>query len=581
MKKSFLFVALLIFPLLALANGPGDGKKPAAETADKVYVNGKIITVDAKNSVAQAVAVKSGKILAVGSVANINKLKGSQTVVVDLGGKTVIPGLIDGHSHFMSLERTKTANVSAPPVGPVRTIADLVAELKKYKAEKNIPDGEWINGFGYDPDQLAEKRHPTKGDIDGAFPNNPVVITHVSGHMAVANSAALKLGGVDSTTKDPAGGIIVRKEGSNEPAGLLQERAQGLVRRGRPAKTPTLDEQLSALKEQQLYYASQGITTAQDGSTSFESLQLLKQAADRGELLIDIETLPSYGIVDKVLGNPDFKYGVLDKHLKLNGFKFVSDGSPQGKTAFFGKAYLTKVPGCDNAECRGFPVTTQQQFNDAVKKGFQNNIQVFVHCNGDAAIDMYIEAIETANRELGTSSLNRRPVVIHSQFVRPDQLDKYKTLGMLPACFTNHTFFWGDVHVQNLGESRASFSSPLKTALNKGIIATNHTDFPVTPVNQLFLLWSSVNRQSRSGKVIGPNERLTPIEGLRAITINGAYEYFEEGIKGSIEPGKLADFAVLSGDPLTIDPLTIKDLVVLETIKEGKTIYTRIAGRQK
>lgn len=575
MKNSLKILALAALPFVAFAKGPGNGVKPVKETADKVYINGRIITVDAKNSTAQAVAVKAGKILAVGSVNDINKLKSANTVVVDLGGKTVIPGLIDGHSHFMSLEWTQTANVAAPPVGPVKTIADIVTELKKYKAAKNIPDGEWIRGFGYDVDQLAEKRHPTKDDLDGAFPNNPVVITHVSGHMSVANSAALKASGIDSTTKDPAGGIIVRKDGSNEPEGLLQEKAQYVVRQRQNKEKPTLEAQLKILKEQQLFYASQGITTAQDGSTSFESLQLLKQAADRGELFIDIETLPSYGIIDKVLGNPDFKYGVLTNHLKLNGFKFMSDGSPQGKTAYFGRPYLTKVPGCDNAECRGFPVTTQEQFNEAVKKGFENNIQVFVHCNGDAAIDMYIEAIENANRELKTSSTNRRPVVIHSQFVRPDQLDKYKTLGMLPACFTNHTFFWGDVHVQNLGEKRAFFSSPLKTALKKGIIATNHTDFPVTPVNQLFLLWTSVNRQSRSGKVIGPNERLTPIEGLRTITINGAYEYFEEATKGSIEPGKLADLVVLSDNPLTIDPKNIKDLVVLETIKEGNTIYKR------
>lgn len=575
MNRTRTLLTLAALPFLAFGRGPGDKAKSVKETADKVYINGKIITVDAKNSTAQAVAVKAGKILAVGTVSDINKLKSASTVVVDLGGKTVIPGLIDGHSHFMSLEWTQTANVAAPPVGPVKTIADIVTELKKYKATKNIPDGEWIRGFGYDVDQLAEKRHPTKEDLDGAFPNNPVVITHVSGHMSVANSAALKASEIDSTTKDPAGGIIVRKDGSNEPAGLLQEKAQYSVRLKQNKEKPTLEDQLKTLKDQQLFYASQGITTAQDGNTSFESLQLLKQAADRGELLIDIETLPSYGIIDKVLGNPDFKYGVLNNHLKLNGFKFMSDGSPQGKTAYFGRPYLTKVPGCDNAECRGFPITTQQQFNEAVRKGFENNIQVFVHCNGDAAIDMYIEAVETANRYLKTSSTNRRPVVIHSQFVRPDQLDKYKTLGMLPACFTNHTFFWGDVHVQNLGEKRAFFASPLKTALKKGIIATNHTDFPVTPVNQLFLLWTSVNRQSRSGKVIGPDERLTPIEGLRTITINGAYEYFEEKTKGSIEPGKLADLVVLSDNPLTIAPKNIKDLVVLETIKEGNTIYKR------
>lgn len=574
MKKTIALLTLATLPFYAFSTGPGITKSPKA-VAEKIYINGKIITVDAKNSVAQAVAVSAGKIVDVGSTAAISKLKGANTVVIDLGGKTVIPGLIDGHSHFMGLGRTKMANVAAPPVGPVKNLTDLVAELQKHKAEKKIADGEWITGFGYDVDQLAEKRHPTKEDLDSAFPTNPVVITHVSGHMSVANSAALKLAGIDSNTKDPAGGLIVRKTGTNEPEGLLQEKAQGLIRSLVERKVPTLDDQLSDLKDQQTFYASYGITTAQDGSTSFESLQLLKTAAERNALFIDIETLPSYGIVDKVLGNPQFKYGVLDNHLKLNGFKFVSDGSPQGKTAFFGKPYLTKVPGCDNAECKGFPVTTQEQFNAAVKKGFENNIQVFVHCNGDAAIDMYLTAIENANKELKTTSTNRRPVVIHSQFVRPDQLDQYQKLGMVPSFFTNHTFFWGDVHVQNLGENRAFFSSPLKSALKRNIWFTNHTDYVVTPVNQMFLLWSSVNRQSRSGKTIGPEERVTPIEGLRAITINGAYQYFEEKTKGSIEKGKLADLVVLSDDPLTIDPLKIKDIVVLETIKEGQTVFKR------
>ncbi|GAB3327117.1 amidohydrolase [Larkinella ripae] len=574
MKNTLAALALAGLPCWSFATDPVAGKSPKA-VADKIYINGNVITVDAKNSVAQAVAVSAGKIVEVGSTAVITQLKGAKTQVIDLGGKTVIPGLIDGHSHFMGLGRTKMANVAAPPVGPVKTLADLVAELQKHKAAKKIADGGWITGFGYDVDQLAEKRHPTKEDLDGAFPTNPVVITHVSGHMSVANSAALKIAGIDHQTKDPAGGLIVRKPGGTEPDGLLQEKAQGLIRGFVESKAPTLDDQLSDLKDQQTFYASYGITTAQDGSTSFESLQLLKKAAERNALFIDIETLPSYGIIDKVLGNPAFKYGSLDNHLKLNGFKFVSDGSPQGKTAFFGKPYLTNVPGCDNAECRGFPVTTQEQFNAAVKKGFENNIQVFVHCNGDAAIDMYLTAIENANRALKTTSTNRRPVVIHSQFVRPDQLDQYQKLGMVPSFFTNHTFFWGDVHVQNLGENRAFFSSPLKSALKRNITFTNHTDYVITPVNQMFLLWSSVNRQSRSGKTIGPEERVTPLEGLRAITINGAYQYFEEKLKGSIEKGKLADLVVLSDDPLTIDPLKIKDIVVLETIKEGQTIYKR------
>lgn len=546
------------------------------EVADKIYTNGKIITVDSKNSIVQAVAVKNGKIIGTGSNEVVQKLKGKITEIIDLAGKTVVPGFVDGHSHFMSFGHNNTANLNPAPVGKIKKIADIVEELQSFQKKKGLKEGDWIRGFGYDVDQLQEKRHPNKEDLDKAFPNTPVTITHVSGHMSVANSAALKLAGIDANTKDIDGGVIERKKDSKEPTGLFQEKAQGLIRvsLGEIEKN-SLEDRIAQLKEQQLYYASFGVTTAQDGSTSFESLELLREAAKRGDLFIDIEALPSYGIVDKVIGNPNYHYDTLENHFKINGFKFVSDGSPQGKTAFFTQSYLTEVPGCDHTQCNGFPVTTQEQFNEAILKAFKNKIQPFVHCNGDAAIDMYIAAVENANKVLGTTNNERRPVVIHSQFARPDQLDKYKELGFVPSFFSNHAFFWGDVHEKNLGYERAKFLSPLKTAINKKIIATNHTDFGVTPINQLFLLWTSVERKSRSGKVIGPDERLTPLEGLRAITINGAYEYFEENSKGSIENGKLADLVILSDDLTAIDPSKIKDIVVLETIKEGKTIFKK------
>jgi predicted amidohydrolase YtcJ len=545
--------------------------------ADKILVNGTIITVDEKNSIAQAVAVKDGKILAVGTDAEIGKLKGGKTQVVDLNGKTLVPGFIDGHSHFSLTSRESGLNVSPPPVGQVTSIPELVAEIEKYKKEKGIKDGEWISGRGYDPDQLKEKRHPTKEDLDAAFPNNPVSLTHVSGHLTVVNSYALKISGIDANTPDPAGGVIVKDKTTKEPTGLLQEHAVGLLKRrnadSSSRKNPSYESQLEQLADAQLFYASNGLTTAQIGSTGLDFIQLLDKASKQGKLIIDIEALASYGVVDDVLKNPEYTFGRLNNHFKIAGFKVVSDGSPQGKTAFFTESYLTDVPGCDHDQCTGVPTITQAFFDEAVEKGYKNNIQTYVHCNGDAAIDMYLHAVRKANSTLNTSSQNRRSVVIHSQFVRVDQLDAYKELGLVPAFFSNHAFFWGDQHTQNLGEKRASFLSPFKTAGRKGIVATNHTDYEVTPLNQLFLLWTSVARKSRTGKVIGADERLTPIEGLRAITINGAYQYFEEDIKGSIEKGKLADFVILSDNLLTVETDKIKDIKVLETIKEGKTIF--------
>ncbi len=547
----------------------------APTPADKIFINGTIITVDNNNSIAEAVAVKDGKILAIGTTKEINAYKGKATEVEDLQGKTLIPGFIDGHSHFVSVNKSRGPGLAPPPVGTVSNIGDIVAALQKFKEEHNIKPGEWISGSGYDPDQLEEKRQPTKEDFDKAFPDNPIAITHVSGHMTIANSYALKVSGITASTSDPNGGKIVREKGSNEPTGLLLERAAGLLKRTRPEDEVPLteEEKFGMLKAREKLYASNGITTAQDGATAFANLSLLEDASEKGVLYIDIEALPVYASLTKVL--QAYKYGELKNHLKLNGFKLFADGSPQGKTAFFTDPYLTEVPGCDKNECHGIPTITQEKFNKAIVEAFKNNIQPYVHCNGDAAIDMYIKAVRNANAELNTTSIGRRPVVIHAQFTRPDQLDSYKELGMLPSFFSNHTFFWGDVHIQNLGKERAFFESPLNSALKKGIIFTNHTDFGVTPINQIFLMWTAVNRLSRSGVVVGPDERVKPIDALRAVTINGAYEYFEEATKGSIEKGKLADFAILSANPLTVNPATIKDITVLETIKEGKTIFDK------
>jgi len=569
MKRLQRFFSLIVFQFAGYA--------VCAQTgfADKIFINGKVLTVDSLNTVAQAVALKGGRIIAVGTNARINKLKGKNTEVADLKGKTLTPGFIDGHSHFMGLGQLDLVNISAPPVGNVKKIADIINEIRKFKEERKIGPGEWITAYGYDQDQLVEKRHPVREDIDAAFPDNPVLLGHISGHMLVANSAALKISGVTAATKDPEGGVIIRRQGSTEPAGLLQENAQGLVMKELNKQKASLEKQLDQVKRQQQFYASFGITTAQDGFTSEEGLALLRQSAARKDLVIDVVALPSFVFLDKILADSAaYVFGTYNNRLKLDGIKLSSDGSPQGKTAYFTQPYLTLVPGCEQ-HCTGVPTLTQEKFNSVVLKCFQHNLHLYTHCNGDGAIDMYIQAVENANRTLNTTSINRRTVVIHSQFVREDQLDKYKELGLLPSFFTNHAFFWGDVHVQNLGLERASFLSPLKTSLNKGLIFINHTDYPVTPVNQLFLLWSAVNRVSRSGSIIGPDERVSPAEALRAITINGAYQYAEEKSKGSIEEGKLADLVVLSADPLTAAPDKIKDITVLETIKEGKTIYKR------
>jgi hypothetical protein len=245
------------------------------------------------------------------------------------------------------------------------------------------------------------------------------------------------------------------------------------------------------------------------------------------------------------------------------------DGSPQGKTAFWTEPLLTPGPGGEE-NWRGAPLFPPEQVNKALAKIYDAGIQVFCHANGDAAIDMIIDGARLAGVK---ASDDRRTVIIHSQVMRPDQLDAYAELGFSPSFFTAHTFFWGTEHTANLGEKRASFISPMKSAIDKGLVCSNHTDFSVTPMDPMRVMWSSITRQSREGKVIGPAERIDRWEALKALTINAAWQLFEEDQKGTLEAGKLADLVILDANPLTVATDDILKIKVVETLKEGVTVY--------
>lgn len=540
-----------------------------------MYYGGEIITmVGNEPQYVEALVVRDGKIIFTGNEEDAMKAAGRGHVMVDLKGKTMVPGFIDSHSHFANaITIMGQANVSSPPVGGCTNIAGIVAELQKCKTENNIKDGEWVIGWGYDESQLNEKRHPTKADLDKAFPNNPVYIQHVSGHMGVANSLALDDGKIDAKTPDPAGGMILRLPGSKEPSGVLQEMA---VHHYVDKITAIFNSKRADLIQKALdLYAANGITTAQEGLTDATTVTFFKQMASDNKLTIDINVLASFLDLEKNLKDTSLHFGEIHNHLKFAGTKVVADGSPQGKTAFFTKPFLTEVPGCSH-DCKGFPNITQEQLNTLFETCYKNNHQLYVHCNGDATMDMLLKAHETACKTTGQPlDADRRTTVIHSNFVRMDQLAKYKAYNIIPSFFTNHAFYWGDVHVENLGQERAFFLSPIHSADSLGITYTNHTDYIITPINQIFTMWSAVNRVSRTGKVIGPNERATPYQALKALTINAAIQHGDEKTKGSLAPGKLADLVVLDQNPLKVDAQKIKDIQVVETIKDGKSVFKK------
>ena len=541
-------------------------------TPATLYYNGDIITMEGNApKQVEALVEQDGKIAYVGSLkAATDKYK--QAAKINLNKQTLLPGFIDPHSHFGMVSNTMgQVNLNPPPIGDTSSISDMMQTLKDYKAENDIADGEWIFGYGYDETQLKEGRHPTKSEIDKVLPNNPVYLQHTSGHMGVANSAGLKEMKVTAKTKNPDGGIIDRVKGSNEPNGLVQETAMyPFVRNMLTVLTP---KQAEFFDQTQDYYAAYGVTTAQDGSTTRDAIKFFQSQADAGKLKIDLVSLAGVSDLEENLADKDFKWQTYQNGFKVQGTKIVADGSPQGKTAYFSQPYLTEVPGCDK-DCKGLPSVTQDELNKMFVMGYANDNQLFIHNNGDGATDMILTAHKYASEKTGQAlDKDRRTVPVHAQFARQDQLDDFKKYKMLPSFFTNHTFFWGDVHVKNLGKDRAYRSSPLATADKMGLLYTNHSDDTVTPIDPMFGVWSAVNRVSRSGQVIGPDERATPYQALKAITTNAAFEYFEEDSKGTLTAGKRADLVILDKNPLTVAPTAIKGINVMKTIKDGKVIF--------
>lgn len=569
-RKKNILVFTLVFVLTLVGFSSGTLPKHLDPLApDTIYLNGKVITMDKDATIAEAVAVKDGKIISVGSNKEISKLKGSQTKIVDLNKKVLLPGFYDAHSHFPSsgMDGTVQVILNSPPVGPMKNIDDLIIALKDRSLETH--EGEWILGRGYDQTLLAEGRHPTREDLDKVSTEHPIYIVHTSGHLAVANSVALKLAEITKETPDPSGGVIVRDPKTGEPTGVLEESARGLVSKHIPIVTE--EENLAAFKKSVQDYISKGVTTSIIAGASKQALIDLQNYQKQGLLQLRITAMGSgFGGVISPGELGGFVTGFGSDMLKLGPVKLSHDGSIQGYTGYLSKPY--HVPPGDDPNYRGYPATSREELTKRVVELHKAGYQIAIHGNGDAAIDDILYAYRTAQEKYPRKDARHR--IEHSQMARLDQLDEMKKLGVTPSYFVSHTFFWGDQHRDTfMGPERAAMMSPLKSTIERGIKFSIHLDTHITPMDPLQAVWSAVNRISRSGKVIGPDQRITPLEALRAVTSDAAWQNFEEDVKGTIEEGKFADFVVLQENPLTIDPIKIKDIKVLKTIVNDKIVY--------
>ncbi|WP_243721937.1 amidohydrolase family protein [Meridianimarinicoccus aquatilis] len=539
--------------------------------ADRIWTGGPILTMVDGAMRAEALAEKDGVIIGVGDAKDVMALQGPGTNVIDLAGRTMIPGFVDAHGHvFMIGIQALSANLLPAPDGTVNDIPTLQQVLRDFAAAQpeRVGAAGLILGFGYDDAQLAEQRHPTRDELDAVSTEIPVYAVHQSGHLGVANSKALEQAGITADTPNPVGGVIRRRPASTEPNGVLEENAANVV----------IGQLLGGLDEvanRAIFragtelIASFGYTTAQEGRSFPVTADLMQAVATEEGLDIDVVTYPDV-LVDRdyILENQSRDY---TDRFRVGGAKLTIDGSPQGFTALRDRPYY-KPPEGVRSDYAGYASATNDQVFDAVDWAFENDVQILVHANGEGASDILIGAIDTATQTHGVT--DRRPVLIHGQFLREDQVDAYNRLDVFPSLFPMHTFYWGDWHRdRTVGPAAADNISPTGWVRQRGMMFSSHHDAPVAFPDSMRILDATVTRRSRSGDIIGPAQRVDVLTALKSLTIWPAYQHFEEDQKGSLAPGKLADLVILSKDPTAIDPETLDSIKVLETIKEGDTIY--------
>lgn len=536
---------------------------------EDIYYNGKIITMEdadgtqAMLNAPEAVFIKDGIIHAVGTLEEIKQAASPRAKYIDLQGKCMMPAFIDSHSHIcMTGQLALCASLS-----DCTSYGEIVQVLKQYIAANNIKQNGAVIGFGYDHNFLREEGHPDKQILDQVSTEIPIFILHISAHLACANSKALELANIDANTPNPEGGVVGRLPDGKEPSGYLEETGMSLVQKAVMGRVKiNVSAVMASMQET---YIKNGITTVQEGAASKSNIETLHAMSLADRLKIDVVAYPLMSDGgSEIIG----KYKSLNRkyknRLKIGGYKLVLDGSPQGRSAWMSTPYLGGEP-----DYCGYPWMPDEQVEQFVEQAISEGQQLLAHCNGDAASEQFLNAYEKALIKTGSSE-DLRPVMIHCQTVQNDQLSRMSKLHMIASIFIGHVWYWGDVHLKNFGPGRGNHISPVKDAMDRGVLVNFHQDTPVTKPDMLHSVWCAVNRISRNGTHIGDEQKISVYDALKAVTLNAAYEYFEENSKGSIKTGKRADLVILDDSPLEKDPLKIKDITVLNTIKDGSIIYT-------
>lgn len=530
-----------------------------------LYYGGNIITME-ENFSPEAVLTENDVITKIGNFEELKNEAGEDVSLYDLKGQTLMPAFIDAHSHFIST----AFSFLQVPLGDAQSFNDIKNRISDFIKENDIPEGAWITGKGYDQNLLCENCHPDKSLLDAAAPFNPVVIEHVSGHMGVFSSLALKELSIDENTPCPEGGKIAKDK--NGVTGFMEEAA--FITFQKKAPMPSAEDFIKACRKGQKLYASYGITYVQEGFFAKEMIPLYKGFLKSREMYLNITAYSDIGAGEEVF--PLGKEAEKDKSpFKVGGYKIFLDGSPQGKTAWLTKPY-------EGESFCGYGTMKDEQVTAALLKAMEEEKQLLSHCNGDAAADQLLNCAEKTCKIYeekhgvsGREALKKiRPVIIHAQIIREDQLKKAAELGFTPSFFIYHISHWGEIHLKNLGLQRASKLSPVGTAIKYELPFTFHQDTPVTPPNMLKSVQCAVLRKTEKGRTLGEEEKISVYDALKGVTANAARQYFEEKVRGSIGKNKKADFVILSKNPLETAPENLDKIKIVKTIKNGKEIYT-------
>ncbi|MEO7085072.1 MAG: amidohydrolase [Gemmatimonadaceae bacterium] len=556
--------------------------------ADLVLINGNVLTVDAGDRIAQAIAIHGDKIVGVGTTAEMRSFIGPLTRQIDLKGLTVTPGLLDAHAHFSSggVSRLFGLDLSYPEV---KNMADVARKVGARVAR--AAPGDWITGEGWDEGKLDEHRYIRAADLDAVSPNNPVYLTQTTGHYGVANSLALKLSNVTKETKDPAGGTIDRYP-DGTPTGVMKEGAQSLIRRGRgPARPADAAEQ--GIRELAKAFNAEGMTGAKDPAIQQPAWDAYKRVMESGGLSVRIFALWRAGsspgaapaLISRIAPFTKPYQSTGDDHLISGGVKLYIDGSGGARTAWLYDEWNKDLTSVDSGN-RGYPTSSPDSIRAMIKLFHNAGLHVAVHSIGDRAIDWVVDSYAEAEKENPIPGL--RHAIIHANIpsdhaisVMADLQKRYDAGYPEPSA----SFMWwlGDTYAANFGTARSRRLNPFKTYLDKGMIWANGSDFTVTPFPARYAIWSAVAREPLLGthgkQPFGSAESVDVHTALRAVTIWAAHQMFLEKKIGSIEVGKYADLAVWDRDLYTVPTAQLKDLQCQMTVFNGKIVYERKQGR--